>query len=106
LILFCAGLVNEAFLRQSAFSENDLYCGPQRQARMVQIITRFIAAAETALASGSSCEAIAAMAIVRRLNRMGEDIAENDVQAFADLALSMQEEFAAMAKSIGAKHEP
>ena len=106
LILFCAGLVNEAFLRQSAFSENDLYCGPQRQARMIQIITRFITAAETALANGISCEAISAMEVVRRLNRMGEDIAENDVQAFADLALSMTEVFSAMARSTGAEHEP
>ena len=33
LTLFCAELVNEAFLRQSAFSEIDRVCSPQRQAR-------------------------------------------------------------------------
>jgi len=105
LILFCAGLVNEGFLRQSAFSENDLYCGPQRQARMMRSITRFVAAAEAALAKGVSCEAIAALPIVRRLERMGEDIAENDAQAFTELALRMDSEFAALTESTGAKRE-
>jgi len=103
LILFCAELVNEGFLRQSAFSENDRYCGPRRQARMLHGITHFIAAAEAALAKGVSCEAIAAMGIVRRLARMGEDIAENDEPAFADLALRMDSEFASLAASTGAK---
>ena len=96
LILFCAGLVNEGFLRQSAFSETDRYCGPQRQARMMRGITRFIAAAEAALAKGVSCEAITAMQSVRRLERMGEDIAEDDIQGFDELALRMECEFAAL----------
>lgn len=105
LILFCAELVNEGFLRQSAFSEIDRYCGPQRQARMMRSILRFIAAAEAALANGVSCEAIAALAVVRRLERMGEDIAENDIQAFDDLATQMQSQFASLAGSTGAKRE-
>ena len=71
---------------------------------MMRTLARFIDAAEAALANGSSCGAIAAMATVRRLERMGEDIIENDVQAFADLATCMDSEFAAIADSIGAKH--
>lgn len=105
LILFCAGLVNEGFLRQSAFSETDRYCGPQRQARMMRSITHFIEAAEAALANGVSCEAIAAMEIVRRLERMGEEISEDNVQAFADLAIRMESEFATLAALTGVKSE-
>ena len=103
LLLFCAELVNEGFLRQSAFSQTDRYCGPQRQARMMRSITRFIDAAEAALASGVSCEAIIAMQIVRRLERMGEDIAEDELGAFADLALGMKNEFATLARLTGAR---
>ena len=106
LILFCAALVNEALLRQSAFSENDRYCGPQRQARMMRSIARFIDAAEAALAKGIACEAISAMACVRRLERMGEDIAENDGPAFAELALQLDREFAALGAAHGAPHAP
>ncbi len=96
LILFSAELINEGFLRQSAFSDNDRYCGPQRQGMMMRSIAHFIDAAETALARGVACEAITAMAVVRRLERMGEDIAEDSPQAFAELALGMQSEFAAL----------
>ena len=106
LILVCAALVNEALLRQSAFSENDRYCGPQRQARMMRSIARFIDAAEAALAKGIACEAISAMACVRRLERMGEDIAENDGPAFAELALQLDREFAALGAAHGAPHAP
>jgi V/A-type H+-transporting ATPase subunit A len=103
LILFCAGLVNEGFLRQSAFSETDRYCGPQRQGMMMRCITRFIDAAEAALAKGVPCEAIIAMEMVRRLERMGEEIAEDKLAAFADLALHMDGEFASLGALTGAK---
>jgi len=105
LILFCAALVNEGFLRQSAFSNNDRYCGPQRQGRMMRTIKRFIDAAEAALARGVPCEAITAMVIVRRIERMGEDIAEDNPEAFADLALRMDSEFATLTALTGAKRE-
>jgi len=97
LILFGAGLFNEAFLRQSALSSNDRYCGPQRQGLMMRSLACFIDAAEAALAKGVSCDAIAAMQVVRQLERMGEDLAENDTQAFARLASTMASEFAALA---------
>ena len=35
LTLLCAELVNDAFLRQSAFSEVDRYCSPARQTAML-----------------------------------------------------------------------
>ena len=97
LTLFCAELVNDGFLCQSAFSENDRYCGPERQAAMMRLIARFIELAEAALARGASPERIAQMAIVRPLRRMGEDIPEAAPQTFADLTARMAAEFAALA---------
>jgi len=103
LTLFCAGLVNEGFLRQSAFSDIDRYCSPQRQCLMMRSIARFIDAAQAALAGGIPCASITAMQIVRRLERMGEDIAENQLSVFADLELQMHSEFAALAALGGRK---
>ena len=37
LTLVCAGLVNDAFLRQSAYSDNDRVCAPARQAAMMRL---------------------------------------------------------------------
>ena len=54
LTLLCADLVNEAFLRQSAFSPIDRYCSPERQTAMLKLILRFIELAGTALDRGVS----------------------------------------------------
>ncbi len=96
LTLVCGELVNDGFLCQSAFSENDRYCGPERQARMMRLLGRFIEHAEAALARGVTPERVAQMAIVRPLRRMGEDIAEGRPGEFDALAARMDAEFAAL----------
>jgi V/A-type H+-transporting ATPase subunit A len=103
LALFCAELVNEAFLRQSAFSETDRYAGPERQALMMRVLARFVTLAERALARGATPDRIAAMAIVRPLQRMGEDVAERELARFADLAHRMEEGFAALDAATGSR---
>jgi V/A-type H+-transporting ATPase subunit A len=85
LILLCAQLINQAFLRQSAFSEIDRYATPQRQAVMMRLIGRFIEGAEQLLEAGVAPEAIAEAPIFRRLMRMGEEIPEGDWERFSDL---------------------
>jgi V/A-type H+-transporting ATPase subunit A len=104
LTLANAELVNEAFLRQSAFSEFDRYCGPERQAAMARLLARFIERSERALADGSTPEAIAAMPLLRRMMRMGEEIDERDAaamrQAFAALEAQLEAAFDALAADI------
>ena len=85
LILLCAQLINQAFLRQSAYSENDRYATPQRQAVMMRVIGHFIDAAEQLLDAGVAPEAIAEDPIFRALTRMGEEIPEGDWEAFSAL---------------------
>jgi V/A-type H+-transporting ATPase subunit A len=104
LALFCAEIVNEAFLRQSAFSETDRYAGPERQALMMRVLARFITLAERALARGATPERIGSMAIVRPLQRMGEDVGERELERFADLAHRLEVEFAALDAEAGARN--
>jgi V/A-type H+-transporting ATPase subunit A len=85
LVLLCAQLVNEAFLRQSAFSVLDRYASPARQAVMLRLIGSFIEGAEGLLAAGVAPEKIAATPVFRSLMRMGEEIAEGDWERFAAL---------------------
>jgi len=85
LILLCAQLINQAFLRQSAFSEIDRYASPQRQAVMMRLIGRFIDGAEQLLEAGVVPEAIAEAPIFRRLMRMGEEIPDGDWERYSDL---------------------
>jgi len=96
LTLLCAEVINEGFLRQSAFSPNDRYCGPQRQARMMQLLGRFIDLAESALAAGVSPEAIAALPTLRALQRIGEEVGEEAVASLSELETRLVNEVAAL----------
>ena len=85
LVLLCAQLINQAFLRQSAFSEIDRYSTPARQAVMMRLIGSFIEGAESLLAAGVAPEEIAGAKVFRKLMRMGEEIPEGDWEGFAAL---------------------
>jgi V/A-type H+-transporting ATPase subunit A len=85
LVLLCAQLVNQAFLRQSAFSQIDRYATPERQAVMMRLIGRFTEGAEDLLTQGIAPESIAAEPIFRSLMRMGEEIPEGDWERYSVL---------------------
>ena len=96
LTLLCAELVNDAFLRQSAFSPIDHYCGPERQAAMLRLLVHFIELAESAASYGVAPEQIAALDVVRPLSRMGEDIPEGALDRLAELERRVEEAFATL----------
>jgi V/A-type H+-transporting ATPase subunit A len=85
LVLLCAQLVNQAFLRQSAFSEIDRYATPARQAVMMRLIGDFIEGAYSLQEAGVAPEEIAKADIFRSLMRMGEEIPEGEWDRFAAL---------------------
>jgi V/A-type H+-transporting ATPase subunit A len=97
LTLLCAELINEAFLRQSAFSPIDRYCGPDRQAGMMRLLVHFVELAEAAAATGVTPERIAALEVLRPLTRMGEDIAENQIEAMSALEKQLDQAFTSLA---------
>ncbi len=96
LTLFCAGLVNDAFLRQSAFSDNDRVCAPSRQAAMMRLLDLFFDLAERAVAAGIAPADIVQMACVRPLQRLGEDIADTELSRLDTLQAAIEREFAAL----------
>ena len=93
LTLLCADLVNEALLRQSAFSPVDRYCSPERQAALVRVILHFVDRAGQALEHGVDLERIAALPVLRRLQRASEEIPEDKIAQFRLLMARLDEEF-------------
>jgi V/A-type H+-transporting ATPase subunit A len=85
LVLLCAQLVNQAFLRQSAFSAVDRYATPARQAVMMRLIGSFIEGAEQLLEAGVPPERMAESRVFRGLMRMGEEIPEGEWERFGAL---------------------
>ena len=94
LTLFCADLINDAFLRQSAFSEIDRVCSPRRQALMMRLIGKFVELAESAVAAGVHPERLAHLPSLRPLQRMGEEIPDTELARFAALEANLDREFA------------
>jgi len=93
-VLLCAELINEAFLRQSAFSEADRFCSVGKQIAMMQVITRFIDLSAAAVAQGIRVETINALPVMRRIRRMGEDIEEEQQQEkFDELRRDLDDAF-------------
>jgi len=95
-VLLCAELINEAFLRQSAFSETDRYCPADKQIAMMQLLVRFIELSATAVAAGVDIEAISSLPVLRQLRRMGEEIANDAQEQFEDLGKALENAFAAL----------
>ncbi len=93
LILLCAQVVSEGFLRQSAISPVDRYCSPERQVRMMRLLLRFNDLAEKAVEAGATVEELSALPVVRSLQRMGEDIPEDQLDRFESLHEQLESEF-------------
>ncbi len=98
-VLLCAELINEAFLRQSAFSEVDRYCSAERQIAMMQMINRFIKHSEHAVEMNISAETVAALPVMRKLMRMGEEIGEEDLEKYNALRIELDDAFAQLTRS-------
>ncbi len=92
-ILLCAELVNEAFLRQSAFSDVDYYASPKRQTAMMRLLGQFIERSNKAVEAGVPPERITGMEVFRRLQRMGEEIGEDRLEQFKSLERQLEQSF-------------
>ena len=104
LTLLCADLINEALLRQSAFSEVDRYCSPARQTALVRAVLRFVDRAENALDEGMELEDIRALPVLRRLQRASEEIPEDKLDRFRLLLRKLDEEFDHLARRRESAH--
>lgn len=100
VLLLCAELVNEAFLRQSAYSEIDRYASPKRQAAMLSLLGRFIERANAAVDAGVEPDALAQTPLFRRLQRMGEDIGDDALAEFERLTTELEDTFQALTNAV------
>lgn len=107
LTLLNAELVNDAFLRQSAFSPVDRSASPARQAAMLGLLGLWMDLAEAAMSAGATLASIAALPCLRPLTRMGEEIGEDDLARFATLQARLEQDFATLKAGLpGAAHAP
>jgi V/A-type H+-transporting ATPase subunit A len=98
LTLFAAEIVNDAFLRQSAFAPKDRAASPAKQAAMMRLVARFIELAGEAVTAGIAPDTLAHLACVRPLVRMGEEIGDDELPRIAQLGEEIEAQFRALAR--------
>jgi V/A-type H+-transporting ATPase subunit A len=91
-VLLCGDLINQSFLRQSSFSAIDRYASPARQTAMMQLIVRFVEQALYLVEQGVALDAIGELPVLRRLQRMGEEISEQNLDEFQTIAQQLETE--------------
>ena len=97
LVLVCAEIIVQTLLRQSAFSTNDRFCSAQKQAAMVQVVEHFLQQAERAVQLQVDPDRLLTLPIARRIQRMGDDIDNEDLDAVADLTHAIDDAFTELA---------
>jgi V/A-type H+/Na+-transporting ATPase subunit A len=63
---------------------------------MLRLVMRFITLARQSLTRGATPEQVAALPIHRRVQRMGEEIGEDQIARFAELWPQLEREFAGL----------
>jgi len=74
LVLTTAKLIKEGFLQQNAFHDNDVYCTPEKQLRMMDVILHFHDEAGKIIAKGVPCVQLLSLDIIPHIIRMKTDI--------------------------------
>jgi len=85
LILETARIIKEAFLQQSALSEEDSYCASEKQLRMAQAIMHFYDRARAIIEKGAPIFTITGLDVVQDIMRMKTRIPNDKVDEFDHL---------------------
>jgi V/A-type H+-transporting ATPase subunit A len=100
LVLVCAEVTVEGLLRQSAFSDTDRYCSPEKQAAMLGLIDYFIQRAQALVEADVDPDTLLTLPVVRKLQRMGEDIDNDSLDDFERLTHELDDALDALAPSM------
>ncbi|HSH29241.1 MAG TPA: V-type ATP synthase subunit A [Thiohalobacter sp.] len=95
-VLLAGELINQGYLMQSSFSPADRYASPERQTVMLGLISRYVDLALQAVERGVSVDTLRGMPVLRKLQRMKEDLGEEALDAYAELEYELDDAFAGL----------
>ncbi|HXW06910.1 MAG TPA: V-type ATP synthase subunit A [Vicinamibacterales bacterium] len=85
LVLACAALLQDGFLRQAAGAGDD-WCSPRRQVALLDLLLSVTRGALAAEAAGAAVESILALPILPEVRRASTTIAETEIPRIRQLA--------------------
>jgi V/A-type H+-transporting ATPase subunit A len=92
LILETARIIKEAFLQQSALSEEDSYCASEKQLRMAQVIMHFYDRARAIIEKGAPIFTITDLDVIQDIMRMKTRIPNDRVDEFDHLLADIDDQ--------------
>ncbi|MEI6516141.1 MAG: V-type ATP synthase subunit A, partial [bacterium] len=96
LILFIAEVLKDGFLAQNAFDEKDMYCSPERQAALLQLIMAVYRKSQDLIQAGVPLEKIRELPGIPHLIRAKSVCGNDDMESLAELGKRLQAELDAL----------
>ncbi|MCK4667607.1 V-type ATP synthase subunit A, partial [Candidatus Dependentiae bacterium] len=93
IILLVTELLKVAYLQQNAFDEIDMYCVPEKQIKMFQIILDFFEKAKMSIEDGIPFHQIQTMEILAKIKRMKLEYSNKEVDKMDEIFDAMKQEF-------------
>ena len=103
LVLALAALFQEAFLRQAAVGDQDEWCSPLRQVRLLALLMHVVERGCRAADAGVAATAIMALPAVARVRGARADVPEHALPVLEEIARAFDEQCAALGVPAGTR---
>ncbi|MCL2186695.1 MAG: V-type ATP synthase subunit A [Treponema sp.] len=90
LILLTAQIIKDGFLQQNSFDEIDMYCVPDKQVRLLQLIIEFHERARTCIELGAPMTKITPTGLKETMSRLKSTIKNDDLDSFNEFEDKMR----------------
>jgi V/A-type H+-transporting ATPase subunit A len=82
LILLTAQIIKDGFLQQNSFDEVDMYCVPEKQVRLLELIMEFHERAQTCIKLGAPLTKISQTGLKEGISRLKSTIKNDALGGF------------------------
>ena len=96
--LFIGGVLRDGFLAQSAFDETDMYCAPEKQAALLELIMALYRGGRDLIKAGAPLAAVSALACVGEIIRARTEYSGTDLAGLKGLAARLAGELEGLGK--------
>ena len=99
-LLFCAELIKNGFLQQNAFDPKDMYSTPQKQMKLLKIITGFFSNGNRLIEEGADLQAILSLKCTAEITRLKSEIGNDELEKLGDFEKTLNSEFFELAGKV------
>ena len=103
LILLCAQIIKDGFLQQNSLDEIDMYCVPEKQVRLLQLIMQFYERAHTCITLGAPMTKINETGLKDGLSRLKTIVKNGENDKLSEYESKMRLIFDELEKSYRAR---